>query len=62
MYNQHLYCFAMSAKSKMVDIRLDNEEVAFLKKNKIQCKEKSDKVGNLFSVNCAQLKEKFCNC
>ena len=52
----------MSAKSKMVDIRLDNEEVAFLKKNKIQCKEKSDKVGNLFSVNCAHLKEKFCNC
>ncbi len=62
MYSKHLYCFVMSTKSKMVDIRLDSEEVAFLKKNKIKCKEKSDKIGNLFSVDCGQLREKFCNC
>jgi len=52
----------MSATSKMVDMRLDIEEVAFLKKNKITCKKKSDAIGNLFSVDCSQLKEKFCNC
>jgi hypothetical protein len=52
----------MNAKSKIVDIRLDSEEVAFLKKNEIKCKEKPDKIGNLFSVDCAQLKEKFYNC
>ncbi len=62
MYNKHLYCFAMSAKSAMVDIRLNSEEIAFLKENEIKCIEKSDKIGNLFSVNCAQLREKFCNC
>lgn len=62
MYSKHLYCFVMSATSKMVDMRLDIEEVAFLKKNKITCKKKSDAIGNLFSVDCSQLKEKFCNC
>lgn len=62
MYSKHLYCFVMNAKSKIVDIRLDSEEIAFLKKNEIKCKEKPDKIGNLFSVDCAQLKEKFCNC
>lgn len=62
MYPKHLYCFVMSATSKMVDIRLDSEEVSFLKKNEITYEKKSDTIGNLFSVDCSQLKEKFCNC
>lgn len=61
MYSKHLYCFAMSATSKMVDMRLDNEEVSFLTRNKITYKKKRDSSGNLFSVDCYQLKEKFCN-
>lgn len=52
----------MSATSQMVDMRLDREELSFLRKNKIKHKEKTDKIGNMFSVDCSQLKEKFCNC
>lgn len=62
MYNKHLYCLVMSATSQMVDMRLDSEELSFLEKNKINHKKKTDNIGNLFSVDCSQLKEKFCNC
>ena len=57
MYNKHLYCFVMSSKTQMADIRLDSDEISFLKYQK-----KPDNIGNLFSVDCSQLKEKFCNC
>ena len=32
MYNKHLYCFVMSSKKQMADIRLDIDEISFLKK------------------------------
>lgn len=62
MYSKHLYCFVMSATTKMVDMRLNSEEISFLKRNKIKYEKKSDNIGNLYSVDCSQLKEKFCNC
>lgn len=62
MYNKHLYCFVMSSKTQMADIRLDSDEISFLKKNEIEYQKKLDNIGNLFSVDCSQLKEKFCNC
>ena len=52
----------MSATTKMVDMRLNSEEISFLKRNKIKYEKKSDNIGNLYSVDCSQLKEKFCNC
>ena len=52
----------MSSKTQMADIRLDSEEISFLKKNEIEYQKKPDNIGNLFSVDCSQLKEKFCNC
>lgn len=62
MYNKHLYCLVMSATSQMVDMRLDIQELSFLIENEINYKKKTDNIGDLFSVDCAQLKEKFCNC
>lgn len=38
MYNKHLYCFVMSSKTQMADIRLDSDEISFLKKMKLNIK------------------------
>ena len=40
MYNKHLYCLTMSTTLKIVDMRLDKDEVSFLEKNKIKHEQK----------------------
>ena len=40
MYSKHLYCFVMSSKTQMADIRLDSDEISFLKKNEIEYQKK----------------------
>ena len=62
MYNKHLYCLTMSTTLKIVDMRLDKDEVSFLEKNKIKHEQKKDLIGNLFSVDCSALRKKFYNC
>ena len=52
----------MSTTLKIVDMRLDKDEVSFLEKNKIKHEQKKDLIGNLFSVDCSALRKKFCNC
>ena len=52
----------MSANSEIVNMRLNQSEIDFLEKNHILYSRQTDKFGDIFSVNCSQLKEKFCNC
>ena len=50
MYNKHLYCLTMSTTLKIVDMRLDKDEVSFLEKNKIKHEQKKDLIGTFLLI------------
>ena len=59
---RYLYELTNASSEDTIHARLEESDIAFLKKHQIPFEFTKDENGKLFSVNSKRLREKFCNC